>query len=179
MPTELRPAEPGPGLGRHRGAGGVGVNKLLGRVETDAEGAGTRRAGRSSASCTGRKSRARAAGHPPSLPRGASLPAAHAEAAGTPPAPSLSTDAKARPAQQAGKTPTEDSATPPAKPRAGHFLQPTLSSQQGWKVKTIGHLRKTNSKEERQNKKQKGTSGTHKFHSFCSVWITNSITLQQ
>ena len=60
----------GPGLGRHRGAGGVGVNKLLGRVKTDTEGAGTRRAGRSSASCTGRKSGARAAGHPPSLPGG-------------------------------------------------------------------------------------------------------------
>lgn len=136
----------GPGLGRHRGAGGVEVNKLLGRVKTDAEGAGTRRAGRSSASCTSRKSRAR--GRTPSVPaRGASLPAAHAEAEGTPPAPSPSTDAKARPAQQAEKTPTEDSATPPAKPRAGHLLQPTLSPQQGWKVKMIGHLRKTNSKE--------------------------------
>ena len=56
----------GPGLGRHRGAGGVEVNKLLGRVKTDAEGAGTRRAGRSSASCTSRKSRAR--GRTPSVP---------------------------------------------------------------------------------------------------------------
>lgn len=106
---------------------------------------------------------------------GAGLPAAQAEAPGSPLAPNPPTDAKPRPARQ--KTATEDSATPPARPRASRRLRPTLSSQQGGKVKTIGHLRKTKNKEERQNKNRKEEREL-KFHSFCSVWVTYSI-LQQ
>ena len=155
----------GPGLGRHGGGGlgqGLAAWECTNRWEELRQmlrGQAHPRAGRSPASCTGRESGAHAQDTSVPAP-GAGPPAAHAQAVGSPPAPRPPTDAKPQPTQQARKTPTEDSATPPAKPRAGRRLQTTLSAQQRWKVKTTGHLRKTKSKEERQNKKQKGTEGT-------------------